>query len=116
MSEKIKQDDLLLGEDYTEIIRAHKQLLFFLSSARVRGVGLVRLLYSDSLDEEMRAKLNRTFRRVLNGMKKREEIAFYVLGEELPGESTEAGYLLLKCPWLAEDVGNKKTAAFYIYL
>ena len=116
MSEKIRQDDLLLGEEYTEIIRAHKQLLFFISSARVRGVGLLRVTYGHSLEEEMRKKITRTFKRVLSGMKKREEIAFFVSGGDLFGESTEARYLLAKCPWLTEELAENKAADFYIYL
>ena len=78
MTEKIVAEDIVFGEEYTEIIRAHKQFLFYMSSARVRGVGLVRLLYGEKLDAEMQNKLTRTFKRVLGGMKKREEIAFFL--------------------------------------
>ena len=116
MTENILQQDLLIGEEYTEIVRAHKQLLFFMASARVRGVHLVRLLYGEHFDGEMRVKMTRTFRRALNGMKKRGEISFYLLGEELLSESTTARYLLEKCPRLANEAEKGKTAAFYIYL
>ena len=116
MTEKTVQEDLLIGEEYTEIIRAHKQLLFFMASARVRGTNLVRLLYGERLDGEMRVKLTRTFRRSLNGMKKRGEISFFLAGEELLSESTTASYLLEKCPWLADEAKEGNSAAFYIYL
>lgn len=115
MSERIVQEELLLGEEYTEITRAHKQFLFYIASARVRGVSLLRLSYAERLDGEMKRKLTRTFRRVLNGMKKREEILFFLAGNELSSESTTARYLLEKCPWLADEE-KSENVAFYIYL
>ena len=116
MTEKIAQDDLLLGEEYKEITRAHKQFLFYLASARVRGVKLVRLIYSEQLDAEMQSKLTRTFKRVLNGMKKKEEIAFFLAGNELFSESTTARYLREKCHWLATETEKEENVAFYIHL
>ena len=61
MTEKIIQEDLLLGEEYTEITRAHKQFLFYMASARVRGIGLVRLLYGEKLDADRRKMLVEEF-------------------------------------------------------
>lgn len=116
MTDKIMQEDLLLGEEYTEITRAHKQFLFYMASARVRGVALVRLIFGEKLDAEMKDKLARTFRRVLNGMKKHEEISFFLAGNDLSSESTTARYLLEKCPWLSGESGGEAPVAFYIYL
>ena len=116
MIEKINQDDLVLGEEYTEITRAHKQFLFYLASARVRGVKLVRLIYGEQLDADMQNKLTRTFKRVLNGMKKREEISFFLAGKELSSESTTARYLIEKCPWLAVESEKDQKVVFYIHL
>ena len=116
MTEKTVQEDLLLGEEYTEIVRAHKQFLFYVASARVRGVNLIRLFYGEKLDADMQKKLTQVFRRVLNGMKKREEISFFLACKELLTESTTARYLIEKCPWLADEAKSEKAAVFYIYL
>ena len=116
MADMIVGENLLFGEEYTEITRAHKQFLFYMASARVRGVELVRLLYGEKLSEEMKNKLTRTFKRVLNGMKKREDISFFLAGKELSSESTTARYLMEKCPFLADELKSGEIAAFYIYL
>ena len=109
-------EELYIGTNISEINQAVKQLVFFIASARVRGVQLVRAIYERKNEAELQEKIYRALRRTLNAMKKRGEIAFFLRGSDLQGESTEAQYLLEKCVSLANEAADIGDFVLYIYL
>ena len=116
MEQGVIVENLYLGEEITEATQAVKQTVFFLASARVRGVQLVRVVYERKNETELQEKIYRALRRILNAMKKRGDSTFYLRGNELQGESTEAQYLLEKCASLANEYADIGNFALYIYL
>ncbi len=74
------------------------EILFTVASARAEGNGFVRL----DLPNDDNEKINACSVKILKTAKRQGKIQFYIFGEDIRGESTEAEYLRNKYPAVAD--------------
>ena len=82
-------NNVLAGVNQLDI---NNEIRFLVASARVDGKALVRFSFSEQNPE----KQKQSAIRVLRSLKREDAIEFFVLGEDLDADSTEAVFLINK--------------------
>ena len=74
------------------------EVMFYIASERTRNADIVKFCASQDIEEEKRAKILASAKKVLRGMKKQGRIQFFACLEDFTQSTTEAQYLKNKYP------------------